>query len=106
MSNPSTQGWKLILLYNIRPNVHQEYFQFMIGRYVPAVQAMGLEMTDAYHTAYGAYPSRLVIFVARSRAVLDALLESDVWEDLNEELSTYVVDFRHKVVPYREEFQF
>ena len=106
MSQLKNDGWKLILYYDIISEVHQEYFQYMIGRYVPAVQAMGLEMTDAYHTAYGEYPGRLIVFVARSRTALDALLESEAWSDLNEQLLTYVTEFRYKVLPYREEFQF
>ena len=99
-------NWKLILTYDIRPEMQQDYFKFMIGRYVPVVQSMGLEMTDAYHTAFGDHPHRLIVFVAPSRTVLDDLLASDTWSAVNEQLTDFIVDLRIKKVPFKEAFQF
>ena len=36
----------------------------MISEMVPAMQEMGVYMTEAWHTAYGEYPIRMVSFVS------------------------------------------
>ncbi len=83
----------------------QEYYRFVLGRYVPVMQAMGLEMSDAWHTAYGNFPNRLIGFVAREKKTLVEVLDNESWAALNEELQQFVSDFNYKVIPYREGFQ-
>ena len=106
MDNEAQIGAKLLLSYDIIEDQHQAYFQFMVGRYVPIVQAMGVRMNVAWHTAYGDYPERLLEFVASDRDTMMALLENETWHALNEKLLEYVTDFSYKVIRYREEFQF
>ena len=101
-----TNGFKLILSYEVQTEQMQDYYRFMLGRYVPVMQAMGLEMSDAWHTAYGDAPNRLVGFVSGDEQTIEDLLENDTWATLNEELGRFVTDFRYKVVQYREGFQF
>lgn len=98
-------AYKLLLSYEVSAEHMQEYYQFMLGRYVPMVQGMGLEMSEAWHTAYGDQPNRLVGFVARERATIEKVLASSTWESLNEELEQFVTSFSYKIVPYREGFQ-
>jgi hypothetical protein len=102
----SASGYKLLLSYDVSSDHLQEYYRFVLGRYVPVMQAMGLEMSDAWHTAYGDFPNRLIGFVARDRDTLESVLENESWFALNEELQQLVTDFRYKVVPYRIGFQF
>ena len=99
-------GFKLLLKYDVTQERMQDYYRFMLGRYVPMVQAMGMEMSDAWHTAYGDFPNRLIGFVTRDRQTLDDLLENDTWQSLNEELRRFVTEFEYRVVPYREGFQY
>ena len=101
-----SEPFKLLLTYDVRQEQMQEYYRFMLGRYVPVMQAMGLEMSEAWHTAYGDFPGRLVGFVARDRHTMDELLENDSWHSLNEELQRFVINLEYKLVPYREGFQF
>lgn len=105
MSEPS-EPYKLLLAYDVRQEHMQEYYRFMLGRYVPVMQAMGLEMSEAWHTAYGDFPDRLVGFVARDRQTVDELLANDSWHSLNQELRRFVTNFDYKLIPYREGFQF
>ena len=101
----STSGYKLLLSYDVSPEHMQEYYRFVLGRYVPVMQAMGLEMSDAWHTAYGNFPNRLIGFVAREKKTLEEILDNESWAALNEELQQFVSDFNYKVIPYREGFQ-
>ena len=102
----SASGYKLLLTYDVSPEHLQEYYRFVLGRYVPLMQAMGLEMSDAWHTAYGDFPNRLIGFVARDQETLQSILENDSWTALNEELQQFVTDFAYKIIPYQEGFQF
>jgi hypothetical protein len=47
----SEQGLKLLLEYDVNQDTVQEYYQFVMGQYVPALQSMGLQMSEAWHTA-------------------------------------------------------
>ena len=58
-----TTPLKLLLSYDVKPDQLQEYYQFVLGRYIPQVQAMGLEVSEAWHTGYGNWPNRLIGFV-------------------------------------------
>ena len=99
------QGYKILLSYEIPPQSSQDYYQFVMGQYVPAMQAMGFQMSEAWHTAYGNAPNRLIGFVCRDRKTVDDLLASETWHDLNERLEEFVTDFSFKVIPYRGGFQ-
>jgi hypothetical protein len=98
-------GYKLLLSYEVKQEAMQEYYQFVMGRYVPVVQSMGLQMSEAWHTAYGSGPNRLIGFVCEEQETVLDLLASENWTDLNEQLEQFVTDFSYKVIPYRGVFQ-
>jgi hypothetical protein len=104
--NTIDNGLKLVLSYDIRPDADQEYYQFVLGQYIPVMQSMGLEMAEAWHTAYGNYPNRLIVFVSRDRETIERVINDANWDDLNERLLEYVNEFDYKVVPYKIGFQF
>lgn len=98
---------KFILTYDILPDVQETYFQFVLGELVPALQAQGLHMSGAWHTAYGDYPMRLVEFIADDRATVEAVLDSPAWEQMEERLREFVINYSRKIVRLREDhFQF
>lgn len=103
--NYHSQGMKLLLSYDVRPESGQEYYQFVLGRYVPIMQTLGLQMSEAWSTQYGNGPDRLIGFVAQDEETMQDLLSSETWRSLNEQLLNYVTDFSYKVIPYREGFQ-
>ena len=94
-------GLKLLLSYEVEDTNLQAYQQFVMQRYVPAMQMMGFQVSEVWHTAYGSAPNRLVGFVCRDRRTLDDLLENGMWLTLNSQLEQYVTDFSYKVVPYQ-----
>lgn len=99
-------AYRMIFSYDLIPETQQEYFQFVMGTVLPLMQTHGLEIMDAWSTAYGDAPNRLISFVAEDVEKIEEFLASDVWEQLQAELDKYVTDFVYKVVPYREGFQF
>ena len=105
MSNIS-DGQKLLVSYNVRPSEGRAYYEFVLGRYIPALQALGLEVSEAWHTAYGNYPNRLIGFVSHDEATMIKVLNDENWDALNEQLGEYVTEFSYKVIPYQLGFQF
>jgi hypothetical protein len=99
------EGAKLLLSYNMNTEDLKAYYQFVLGQYIPAMQVLGLEMSEAWHTAYGDYPDRLVGFVAKDRKIMDQMLQSDAWKELNDKLLEHVSEFSYKVVRYELGFQ-
>ncbi|RMF35887.1 MAG: hypothetical protein D6759_04255 [Chloroflexi bacterium] len=96
---------KLLISYDIRPETVEEYRRFLLGEFLPAVQEMGLAISEIWHTAYGDYPLRMTGFVAESEETLWAILHSPEWERLETTLRAYVVGYQRKVIPYRGGFQ-
>ncbi len=97
---------KVLLTYDIIPETQETYYQFMLGELVPTVQGMGLGMAEAWHTAVGDYPIRLVTFVGETREGVDKVIESEQWEELETRLLQYVTNYSRRVVPFRNRFQF
>lgn len=96
---------KLILSFDIRPGTQQVYYQFMISQFVPAVQGMGLQMSGAWHTVYGDYPSRITHFVGLSEDGMREALASHEWQELEKRLQEYVSNYSWRIVPLQERFQ-
>jgi hypothetical protein len=105
MSHSHEQPVKLLMSYDMREGVGQEYYQFVLGRYIPAMQALGLQMVEAWQTQYGNGPDRLVGFLARDEQIIHDLFKNESWQALNHQLLEFVTNFEYKVIPYREGFQ-
>lgn len=97
--------YKMIITYDIIPATRDVYYQYVLGEFVPALQEMGLFMTEAWHTAYGDHPIRMAIFVAEDMETITEAMESERWEELEGRLLRYVTNYTCKVVPYRQGFQ-
>jgi len=96
---------KLLLTYDVRDEAVEEYRQFVLGEFLPAVQRMGLAVTEVWHTAWGEYPDRQTELVSRDEDAMWRVLNSEEWDEMEERLKAYVHDLGRKVVPYRPGFQ-
>ena len=99
-------GLKLLISYNIDIENAREYYEFVLGQYIPMMQSLNLELSEAWHTAYGDYPNRLLGFVARDAKVMEEVMNGETWIDLNDKLLEFVSEFDYKVIPYSLGFQF
>lgn len=106
MTDDTTGYYKVLLTYDIIPETQETYYQFMLGELVPTVQTLGLGMAEAWHTAVGNYPLRLVTFVGESEDIVNTVIDSEQWEELETRLQQYVVNYKRRVVPFRNRFQF
>jgi hypothetical protein len=96
---------KLLMSWDIQPGREQEYFEFVVRDFLPGLQSLGLETTDAWFTMYGEHPQIIAGAQIGSKQALDKILESSEWFNLTDKLLGYVTDFSYKVVPARKGFQ-
>jgi hypothetical protein len=96
---------KLLVTYDVQEAKQDDYFQFVLGEFVPGVQNLGLYMTEVWHTAYGDYPVRLAGFVAQDYDTLVSILDNPVFLGLEEKLKEYVYNYERRIVPLKDGFQ-
>ncbi len=97
---------KLLLTWDILPEREREYFEFVIGEFIPGVQRLGLQPIEAWATLYGNYPQIQIGLLATDLPHARRILQSRGWSQLRNKLSTLVVNYACKIVPARNGFQF
>lgn len=97
---------KLLLSYNIKPNREAEYYRYVLGEFLPELQSIGLIMDEGWHTAYGDYPIRLIVFRTQDGVEMTDVLASEQWSRGKENLFKFVRDYEERVVPAKSVFQF
>jgi hypothetical protein len=96
---------KLLMTWDILPGREQEYFEFVVRDFIPGVQRMGIEPSDAWFTMYGNQPQILAALQMPSVNSLNQVLDSDDWKELTNRLLDYVENLEYKVVQARSGFQ-
>jgi hypothetical protein len=99
------QQVKLLMTWDIVPEHEQEYFEFVIRDFIPGVQRLGCELSDAWATVYGDQPQILVGAVISSLNKARQLISSQAWIDLNLKLMEYVQNYEQKIIPAKTGFQ-
>ena len=97
---------KVLMTWDIAGERDQEYFEFVIGEFIPGVQKLGLQPAEAWATIYGSYPQIQVGLLAPDVEQARNVLNSDEWNVLQDRLFNYVKNFSYKVVNARSGFQF
>ncbi|GAB1472355.1 hypothetical protein MASR2M66_32330 [Chloroflexota bacterium] len=97
---------KVIMTWDIEAERDQEYFEFIIGEFVPGVQRLGLQPAEAWATLYGSYPQIQVGLLASDASEARRVLASPEWALLQDRLFGYVKNYSYKVVLAKNGFQF
>ena len=91
----------LLMTWDIRPDMEQDYFTFVMGEWVPAVQDIGLRLAAAWFTYYRkdyTVPSIRVELLAESEEEMRDALTNERWKELQRDLRAYVRNYTQKVV--------
>jgi hypothetical protein len=97
---------KLLMSWDILPGREEEYFEFVVRDFIPGMQRLGLEPTDAWFTMYGEDKPQILAGAQMSnKQALERIIESQEWKNLTDELMEYVEHFQIKIVPARKGFQ-
>jgi hypothetical protein len=97
---------KLLMTWDISPEHEQDYFEFVIGEFVPGIQRLGLQPVEAWATIFGDYPQIQVAMLAETLEGARLAMHSDGWNELSDKLFALVRNFEYKIVPARGGFQF
>ena len=101
--NPT--GVKLLMTWDIMPGREQDYFEFVVREFLPGMQNMGLEPSDAWFTVFGNQPQIMVAAQTDSLEAMEKLLGTPEWSTLTGRLLDYVINFTQKIVEARSRFQ-
>jgi len=96
---------KLLMTWDILPGREQEYFEFVVREFVPGMQRLGIQPTEAWYTTYGDRPQILTGGVTETMDRMEQALGTDDWTQLRESLLEFVTNFDWKVVPASGGFQ-
>jgi len=96
---------KLLMSWDILPGQEQTYFEFAMQTFAPELIKLGWQPTEAWYTLYGEGPQMLTGGITDSADEMRKILESNEWEDLQQQLLEYVTNFDYKVVPATGRFQ-
>lgn len=96
----------MLLTYNIPPEGQENYMRYVLNEFIPTLQSIGLTNQGVWHTAWGDYPIRLLIFVAESAAAMTRAVESETFQQAEEKLKALVSEYSRRVVPFDSGFQF
>jgi hypothetical protein len=93
------------MTWDILPGREQEYFEFVVRDFIPGIQRMGMEASDAWFTMYGNQPQILAAIQMPTITALQQTLDSDEWKELKQRLLDYVNNLNFKIVQGRSGFQ-
>ena len=96
---------KLLMTWDILPGREQEYFEFVVRDFIPSLQRMGMEPSDAWYTMYGSQPQIMAGAQMTNLKALQGVLKSNDWQSLTQRLQDYVENLNYKVVQARSGFQ-
>ncbi len=90
--------FKLLLFWDIRPGRERLYEDFMVGDFLPALNAMGLEPCEVWFALYGECSDVLMGCAVKDKEQLTATLQSRQWLALHRKLVSYVTNYHYKLV--------
>jgi hypothetical protein len=96
---------KLLMSWDIKPGVEQEYFEFVVREFVPGITKLGIQPTEAWYTVYGNCPQILTGGVSDSADSIRKILTTEEWQSLEEKLESFVENLEKKVVKASGGFQ-
>jgi hypothetical protein len=96
---------KLLMTWDIKTGREAEFFEFQVREWVPGLQKLGLEPTDAWYTMYGTSPQIMIGGTAKNLKTMTQILETEAWQALKSQLMGLVDNYDQKVVAASGGFQ-
>jgi hypothetical protein len=94
------------MTWDIAPDHEQEYFEFVVRDFVPGLQRLGFDVSDAWATVFGEQPQIMVGAVLPNGTKIRTVMRSSEWKSLNNQLMDFVQNYTQKIVEARNGFQF
>lgn len=96
---------KLLLRWNINPRTETEYYDFIINEFLPRLQRLGLYNVQMWYTTFGKPEQIQADGMIQSLDLMQVVLRSDEWRDLETRLKDYITHYQRKVINASDSFQ-
>jgi len=98
---------KLIMTWDIKPGMDQDYFEFVVREWVPMTNRLGLQTVGAWYTVYSreGAPQIMSEAVAEEYDEMRRIIDSREWQELHTKLLEYVQNYEQKIVRTSGGFQ-
>lgn len=93
------------MTWDILPGREQEYFEFHVREFIPALESIGLNLNEAWITVYGTGPKLSAEAVLPTLDQAVDLINSRGWDDLSMQLDDFAENFDYKVIPAKKSWQ-
>ena len=95
----------LLMTWDIQPGREEDYFEFHIRKFVPALEGLGVALSEAWLTVYGEQPRLMAEAKLPDLTTAKNMLHSNAWGELGVEMDELVENFDFKVINARSGFQ-
>ena len=98
---------KILMNWDIKPGLDQEYFEFVMREWVPNTTKLGLTPIEAWYNVYARadIPRIMAGAIADDEASMREIISSTDWADLQAKLMEYVENYSHKIVRVTGDYQ-
>ena len=98
---------KLLMTWDIKPGLDQEYFEFVMREWVPNTTKLGLTPVEAWYNVYASsdVPRIMAGAIAEDASAMRHIITSADWADLQDKLFEFVENYSHKIVRVTGEYQ-
>ncbi|MBN1484108.1 MAG: hypothetical protein JXA37_05250 [Chloroflexia bacterium] len=96
---------KLLMTWDIREGEESSYMEFVVHELGPKLNDLGLTITDAWYTIAGEPPQVIIGGVVEDRESLYKIFQQPGWEELQQKLQGYVINYQQKIASHRGFFQ-
>ncbi len=98
---------KILMQWDIKAGMNNEYFEYVMREWLPNATKLGLTPIEAWYNVYAAsnIPSIMAGAIAADESAMRAIITSDDWMELQDELLEYVENYRYKIVRVTGEYQ-
>ncbi len=98
---------KILMNWDIKPGLDQEYFEFVMREWVPNTTKLGLTPTEAWYNVYtdSDIPKIMAGAIAEDEESMRKIITSDDWADLQDKLMKFVENYSHKIVRVTGDYQ-
>lgn len=93
------------MTWDILPGREEDYFEFHIRKFVPALEGLGVALSEAWLTVYGEQPRLMAEAQLPNLGQARQMLVSNEWGSLGAEMDELVENFDYKVISNRSGFQ-
>ena len=98
---------KILMNWDIKPGLDQEYFEFVMREWVPNTTKLGLTPIEAWYNVYAEtdIPRIMAGAIADDAASMREIITSADWAELQDKLMEYVENYSQKIVRVTGDYQ-